>query len=203
MAPKLSKSFDMSHLKRIFIDQPNPSPFMKKTFGFIFTIICLSAIVVVPGQSFAQTTMEEFVAKWDNSKQFTLEVVDKMPDNLLDYKPDPGAMSFKEQVTHLSAVIVMISSNFLKGGDPGFAADAKPATKAELRAFVEKCYDYGKKSVAGLSDADRAEKVEIFGSQATRRQVIALMDDHTTHHRGAAVSYIRANGIEPPAYRGW
>lgn len=176
---------------------------MKKTFGFVFTVLCLMAFFAVPGQSIAQTTMEEFVAKWDNSKQFTLEVVDKMPENLLDYKPSDGAMSFKEQIAHLSGVIVYISSNFLKGGDPGFAADAKPANKAELRAFVEKCYDYGKKTISSLSEADRAEKVDIFGSQATRRQVIALIDDHCTHHRGAAVSYIRSNGIEPPRYRGW
>jgi uncharacterized damage-inducible protein DinB len=176
---------------------------MKKTLNSLFTMVCLALLFALPSQSFAQTTMEEFVAKWDNSKQFTLEVVDKMPENLFDYKPDDGGMSFKEQVTHLSAAIVMISSNFLKGGDPGFAADSKPATKAELRAFVEKCYDYGKKTISNLNDSDRAEKVEIFGSQATRRQVIALIDDHCTHHRGAAVAYIRANGIEPPRYRGW
>ncbi|MCC5928573.1 MAG: hypothetical protein JJU28_04940 [Cyclobacteriaceae bacterium] len=28
------------------------------------------------------------------------------------------------------------------------------------------------------------------------------MDDHTTHHRGAAISYIRSQGIKPPSYRG-
>lgn len=175
---------------------------MKKTYEFLFTMVCLAALFVAPGRSFAQTTMEEFVAKWDNSKQFTLEVVDKMPENLLDYKPSDGAMSFKEQIAHLSGVIVYISSNFLKGGDPGFAADSKPANKAELRAFVEKCYEYGKKTVLNLNEADRAQQIEVFGNQATRRQVIGLMDDHSTHHRGAAISYIRANGIEPPDYRG-
>lgn len=175
---------------------------MKKTFNVLFTMVALALLFALPGQSFAQTTMEEFVAKWDNSKQFTLEVVDKMPENLLDYKPSDGAMSFKEQITHLSGVIVYISSNFLKGGDPGFAADAKPANKAELRAFVEKCYEYGKKTVLNLNEADRAQQIEVFGNQATRRQVIGLMDDHSTHHRGAAISYIRANGIEPPDYRG-
>ena len=78
----------------------------------------------------AQMTMDEFLMKWDNSKQLTLDVVEKMPDNLLDYRPHESAMSFKEQVTHV-------------GG-----------------------------SIAGLS------------------------------HRGAAISYIRSNGIEPPAFNG-
>lgn len=162
----------------------------------VFALVCTTAI------SNAQTTISEFVAKWDNSKAFTLEVVDKMPDNLLDYKPDAGAMSFKEQVTHLSGAMVMISSRFLNGAAPSFAADAKPATKAELKTFVENCYAYTKATVANLSEAQLAEVVDIFGGKGSRRQVIGLIDDHTTHHRGAAISYIRANGIEPPQYRG-
>ncbi len=166
------------------------------------TALVLFAWLCATGLANAQTTIDEFVAKWDNSKQFTLEVVDKMPDNLLDYKPDAGAMSFKEQITHLSGTMVMISSRFLNGATPSFAADAKPATKAELKAFVENCYAYTKSTVAKLSEAQLAEVVDIFGGKGSRRQVIGLADDHTTHHRGAAISYIRANGIEPPAYRG-
>jgi uncharacterized damage-inducible protein DinB len=187
---------------RIFIEKHQNPIFMKakklisKIAIVVFAFVCTTAIAN------AQTTISEFVAKWDNSKAFTLEVVDKMPDNLLDYKPDAGAMSFKEQITHLSGVMVMISSRFLKGEAPSFAADAKPATKAELRAFVENCYAYAKTTVGKLSEAQLAEVVEIFGGTGSRRQVIGLMDDHTTHHRGAAISYIRANGIEPPAYRG-
>ena len=166
------------------------------------TALVLFAWICATGLANAQTTIEEFVAKWDNSKQFTLEVVDKMPDNLLDYKPDAGAMSFKEQITHLSGVMVMISSRFLNGATPSFAVDAKPTTKAELKAFVENCYAHTKSTVAKLSEAQLAEVVDIFGGKGSRRQVIGLVDDHTTHHRGAAISYIRANGIEPPAYRG-
>jgi uncharacterized damage-inducible protein DinB len=98
--------------------------------------------------------------------------------------------------------MVMISSRFLNGAAPSFAADAKPATKAELKTFVENCYAYAKTTVGKLSEAELAEVVEIFGGTGSRRQVIGLMDDHTTHHRGAAISYIRANGIEPPQYRG-
>lgn len=150
----------------------------------------------------AQTTMEEFLTKWEAGKQFSLEVVDKMPEELYDYRPEAAGMSFSEQVTHFASAIAGISQRFLNGRDPGFDIGAKPATKAELRAFVEACYDYGTKTFKSLGIVDLEEKVEIFGTAATRREVIALIDDHCTHHRGAAVSYIRANGIEPPRYRG-
>lgn len=150
----------------------------------------------------AQTTIDEFVTKWDNGKQFTMDVVDKMPDNLLDYKPHASAMSFNEQVTHLSGAMVMIAKNFLNGSDPSFNPSVKPTTKEELKALVAASYDYVKITTSGLTAAQFAEKVEIFGNIASRRQVLALIDDHTTHHRGAAISYIHANGIEPPRFSG-
>lgn len=175
---------------------------MKTQNRVLLIATVLMAFFSIQTVSFAQTTMEEFLRKWENSKQFTLEVVDKMPDNLYDYKPEAAGMSFNEQVTHLSSAIAGISQRFLNGTDPGFAIDAKPATKAELRAFVEKCYDYGTKTFKNLGSPALDEKIEIFGSKASRREVISLIDDHCTHHRGAAISYIRANGIEPPRYRG-
>ncbi len=149
----------------------------------------------------AQTTMEEFLSKWENGKQFAIEVVDKMPDNLMDYKPDSESMSFKKQIVHFSGAIVGISKGFVNGAEPGFAADAKPQTKEELKAFIISCYDYGKATFGNLSEAQLGEQIDSFAGNVTRRQMIGLIDDHITHHRGAAISYIRANGIVPPAFR--
>jgi uncharacterized damage-inducible protein DinB len=165
--------------------------------------IGLSLVFLVCVQTFtyAQTTIEEFAAKWENSKQFTLEVVDKMPDDLMNYKPHASAMSFSEQIIHLSSAAAGISQRFLNGAAPSFDLGAKPASKAEMKAFVTACFDYAKGTVGGLSPDELAESVEIFGNTGTRRQIVALIDDHTTHHRGAAIAYIRANGIEPPSFR--
>jgi uncharacterized damage-inducible protein DinB len=174
---------------------------MEKTKKIFILGIGLIAFFCIQTVSFAQTTMEEFLMKWENSKQFTLEVVDKMPDDLLDYKPHESAMSFSEQIIHLSSAAAGISQRFLNGADPSFDLGAKPANKLALKAFVTSCFDYAKKTVAALPAEQLAEKIEIFGMNATRRQVVGLIDDHTTHHRGAAIAYIRAQGIEPPAFR--
>lgn len=150
----------------------------------------------------AQTTMEEFLAKWDSSKAFTLEVLEKMPDNLLDYRPHESAMSFKEQVTHVAGSVGGLAQGFMLGADPGFKMDAEPQTRAELKQFINDCYDYGKATISKLTEAQLAEKIDTFAGEVTRRQMLGLIDDHATHHRGAAVSYIRSNGIDPPAFRG-
>jgi uncharacterized damage-inducible protein DinB len=172
----------------------NKTYFLAPAFAFMVFLSLINPVA-------AQTTMEEFLSKWENGKKFAIEVVDKMPDNLLDYRPGPEAMSFKEQVTHFSSAIVGLSQGFLNGAEPGFASDAKPQTKEELKAFIILCYDYGKASFLNLSDAQLGEHIDSFAGKVTRRQMIGLIDDHITHHRGAAISHIRANGIVPPAFR--
>ncbi|AFL83475.1 hypothetical protein Belba_0828 [Belliella baltica DSM 15883] len=173
---------------------------MKTNKTILASALSILFLCIVQFTATAQTTMEEFMMKWENGKQFTLEVVDKMPDDLQNYKPHETAMSFNEQITHLSSAIAGISKGFLSGEDPAFDLTSKPANKEELKAFVTACYDYGKATFSKLTEAQLAEKVEIFGNTASRRQIIALIDDHCTHHRGAAISYIRANGIEPPRF---
>lgn len=164
----------------------------------------LSAVFLTIGSlAQAQTTKEEFLSKWDNSKKFTLDVLAKMPDSGMDYKTDPGAMSFKEQIHHIGNAIVGISQGFLKGSTEAPSLDLKTASREQLAEFVAKAYDYGAATVKSLSAADEAEVIEVFGNKVTRRQVEALLGDHCTHHRGAAIAYLRANGVEPPAFVGF
>lgn len=176
---------------------------MKTTFKLTFAAFFSATLMLFATMAQAQTTKEEFLAKWENSKKFTLDVLAKMPDSGMDYKTDPGAMSFKEQIHHIGNAIVGISQGFLKGSANVPSLDVKTATRADLAKFVAAAYDYGAATVKALSDADAAEKIEVFGNTVSRRQVEALLIDHSTHHRGSAIAYLRANGVEPPAFVGF
>lgn len=176
---------------------------MKKSLQFLSGSIMLAIFMMVATATTAQTTKEEFLSKWQNSKQFTIDVLNKMPDSGMDYKTDPAAMTFKEQIHHVGNAIVGISQGFLKGGDPGFTIELATASKAELADYVAKCFDYGAATMEALSDADAAESIEVFGNNVTRRQVMALLMDHSTHHRGSAIAYLRVQGAEPPAFVGF
>ncbi|MDF2156429.1 DinB family protein [Algoriphagus sp. CAU 1675] len=151
----------------------------------------------------AQTTMDEFLTKWNNGKQFTIDVLNKMPDSGMDYKTDPSAMSFKEQIHHIASSMVGISQGFLLGAEPGFSIDLKTATREELADYVAKSYDYATATMKALSPEQAGVVQNVFGFEVSRRQVMALLMDHSTHHRGAAIAYLRANGVEPPAFVGF
>jgi uncharacterized damage-inducible protein DinB len=176
---------------------------MKKTIKLTFAAFFSASLMLFASMAQAQTTKDEFLTKWENSKKFTLDVLAKMPDSGMDYKTDPGAMSFKEQIHHIGMAIVGISQGFLKGAENGPTLDVKTASRADLAKFVADAYDYGAATVKALSDADAAATIEVFGNNVTRRQVEALLIDHSTHHRGSAIAYLRANGVEPPAFVGF
>lgn len=176
---------------------------MKKLVKFISSSILLGVYFLISTQVIAQTSKEEFMSKWMNGKQFTLDVLDKMPDSGMDYKTDPEAMSFKEQIHHIGSAMVGISQGYLMGGKPDFTVDVKTATKAQLAEFVAKSYDYAAKAMAAMTVEQGKEVLDVFGNQASRNQVMALLMDHSTHHRGAAIAYLRSNGVEPPAFVGF
>ncbi len=186
-----------------FLTSNKPQQVMKRLAKIITGSILLGIYFLVSTQVMAQTSKEEFMSKWKNSKQFTLDVLDKMPDSGMDYKTDPAAMSFKEQIHHIGSAIVGISQGYLMGGQPDFTIDLATASKAELSAYVAKCYDYGTKAMAAITPEQGKETQDVFGNQVSRNQVMALLMDHSTHHRGAAIAYLRSNGVEPPAFVGF
>ena len=176
---------------------------MKTNLQVFFSALLVAVMTISSSLVQAQTTKEEFLSKWENSKKFTLDVLAKMPDSGMDYKTDPGAMTFKEQIHHIGTAIAGISKGFLKGADNTPSLDVKTATREQLAAFITAAYDYGANTVKGLSAADEAEKIEVFGNMVSRRQVEALLIDHSTHHRGSAIAYLRVVGVEPPAFVGF
>ncbi len=175
-----------------------------KSFSKLFGVLVMLFSFLAVGTLQAQTTVEEFVAKWGNGEKFTLDVLNAMPDSGMDYKPADESMSFKEQLHHIGGGIVGISQGFLNGDEASAPKlDLEGASKEDLAKYLSDAYAYGKATVAALSEEELAEVIPVFGTEASRRQVIALIDDHCTHHRGVAVAYLRANGVKPPSFVGF
>ncbi|GGZ19439.1 hypothetical protein GCM10007049_09830 [Echinicola pacifica] len=152
----------------------------------------------------AQTNQEEFLAKWNGMKGYTVEIIEAMPEDKLDFTPAEGVMSFREMAMHIAGANVMMASKFLKEGDPGMDMEKKDMNKAELKMAVEKSFDFVANICKSLTEDELAEEVEVFGgAMVSRRQVENLIDTHGIHHRGNMIVYLRLSGVEPPAFRAW
>ncbi|GAB3660061.1 DinB family protein [Echinicola sediminis] len=152
----------------------------------------------------AQTSQNEFISKWENMKAYTIEILEAMPEDKLDYKPTDDVRSFKELLLHIAGGNVMMANGFLKEGDPGVDFENHNMSKAELKDAIATSFDFVAETFSSLSEDELAEEVEVFGgNKITRRQVEGLIDSHGIHHRGNLVVYLRMNDITPPQFRAW
>lgn len=146
----------------------------------------------------------DFLLKWENAREYTLEYAEAMPSTLYDYEPAEDTRPFHEQLTHVCGNMIWLSTDFLGGeGLTGKEVDNPPVDKAGVIALLEKSFDYTAETVAALDSDDLDEEVQFFAGPMTRRRILFLLTDHVTHHRGQLAIYLRLQGIVPPRYRGW
>jgi uncharacterized damage-inducible protein DinB len=148
--------------------------------------------------------VNEFLQKWNNSKAYTIALLEAYPADKLDYKPSDSVMSFREQVVHMILGIVWHSGTYLQEKQFSSTFERnKIYDKNELIKIMTEAYDFSSEIVRTLTPEDLEERVDFFAGNFTKRQILNLMDDHVTHHRGELIVYLRLNNVKPPDYRGW
>ncbi len=169
----------------------------------ILTFSCLLILFATSPISAQDSFLKDYKLKWKNATEYTLEFAQAMPEDQYGYKPMPVEMTFREQLKHIAANMVWLSSSYLDGKhtsiDPTKAGDSKK----EIIGMLEQAFAYARETIDGLEEKGLNETVDFFAGTMTKRRILLLMTDHVTHHRGQLVVYLRMNNVVPPSYRGW
>ncbi len=152
----------------------------------------------------SELLIAESLKKWKNASAYTLELAAAMPQDKFDFKPVEGEMSFGEQLDHIGQNMTWLAGDYLKGEKFKHPLqDKKERTPAETIELLTASLAFAEEAIANTSPDSLSIVKEFFAGPMSRRQIIALMHDHHTHHRGQLIVYLRLNGIKPPKYRGW
>lgn len=135
----------------------------------------------------------------------TKKVIAAIPDAKSDYKPDPNARSAWELAWHLANSDI----EFLDGiADQKFApteterAD-KPQNVAELVEWYDKHFKRASARVAALSTEQLLTPIDFFGVfHLPGIFYLGFLNNHSIHHRGALVTYLRPMGAKVPSVYG-
>lgn len=65
---------------------------------------------------------------------------------------------------------------------------------------IDTTFDETIKFISNFDINRLEERLDYFGTDKTKRQVLLLLADHITHQRGQMLVYIRLNGLKPPRY---
>ena len=78
-----------------------------------------------------------------------------------------------------------------------------PKTKEEIIQQLTISFDKVTEIIKTICEEDLTTEVDFFAGPKSKLQILNLLQDHVTHHRGQLIVYLNLNNIKPPKYRGW
>lgn len=143
---------------------------------------------------------------WNISGDLALEFADAMPAEYYDYRPvdNDELYTYAGQMLHIAQNSNGLMGSYITGKEPPkIPESAEGQSKDSIMAALRDAFDFGRQVIAEQTPESLIEEVEFFAGPLPRWHVIFIAQDHTAHHIGQSVIYLRAKGITPPSYRKW
>lgn len=65
---------------------------------------------------------------------------------------------------------------------------------------IHKTFDETIKLISEFDVTKLKDELDFLGLNRTKRQILLLLAEHITHHRGQMIVSLRLNGLAPPRY---
>ena len=164
----------------------------------------LILLILFSLNSFSQNeTIDTFLEKWQNSKTYLLDMAKAMPEENYTFKPTEREMSFAEQLLHIKGNMDWLSTSYFTSEKFDKKKDETVYSKDEIISMLEKSFDNVYEVIKNTKPKNLKDKVDFFAGPKTKLQILNLLQDHVTHHRGQLIVYLNLKGITPPKYVGW
>lgn len=131
---------------------------------------------------------DQLLSTVENSKNYTLQVAEAMPEKGYHFKPAGAGWNFGELMHHIAYGIQWWQNNNITGNKTSWDPPPTKNNKQEIVAYLTLAYEALHKTL----------KQQPLNEESTNGVHATI--DHITHHRGQAVLYLRTNGIQPPEY---
>lgn len=169
--------------------------------------VILLLVFLLNGTVFAQQDpfIADFLLRWENARQYTLQMVEAMPERHFDFRPVKEEMTFGEQCLHMVSNIYNLTNRYIQEDSLYKKPDTHSSVmdKQEIINWINKAFDDASDVVANIDPRDLDTLTDFFDGPISKRRVVMLLNDHQSHHRGQMVVYLRLKGVTPPKYVGW
>lgn len=130
-----------------------------------------------------------------------VDLANAVPADKLMWRPSADSRSFAEVLLHVAGERYGILS--LMGAEKPAGYDRKTFEKSttdrtQIVAELNKSYDFAKKTIGGMTNADFARLLPKLGPQANAGDVVYILVADAHEHLGQAITYARVNGVVPP-----
>jgi uncharacterized damage-inducible protein DinB len=163
------------------------------------TTLLLGAALVLPVLAQEGGMPPQLVDHWKTSKKYVLALAEQMPAADYSFKPNPAEMSFGEQMAHIAGSNSYFFATLSGQKDPL----GKPANfeKATVIKMLNDSYDFVISAMGTIKHETMMKTFDGEGGKMTGMEMMLLAIDHTAHHRGQCIVYLRAKNIKPADYQ--
>ena len=171
----------------------------------LFLTCTLGALLTVTAAGQMNFT-EFYLESMERAQNYTIELVEIMPEDKFDFKPVDEVSSFQDQVTHVIKNIGFLQTYITGERDsPIRDLDLQNVSKQELLANLKVAFDHLQNITKDLKEKDLIKAVNFFKEDVRmdKRAILLLIKNHMTLHQGQLVVYLRLNGLTPPRFNGY
>lgn len=161
------------------------------------------AVADVAGDAMSSNAMTSALASdFPRLSEALVQYAEAMPADKYGFKPTPEVDSFGEALMHAASAVMGVCGTISDAAPPEVNMEA--TSKEDIIAAIKTVYAHAADVVGGLSDSDLSDEVSLFGGaiETTKAGAIGIASNHSTHHKGGLVVYLRLNGITPPQFGG-
>lgn len=164
-------------------------------FGTAFTLVA-SARGDSPSL-FTSTVLNGF----NDASEKVVKLADALSDEQYAWRPGEGVRSSREVLLHIAGAnfyfATMLGAKLPEGVNPR-ELEKTATTKAAVIAVLKQSIDVARSALQGISEADLATEIDLFGHKAPKARLVLLFDEHAHEHLGQLIAYARVNGVTPP-----
>jgi uncharacterized damage-inducible protein DinB len=151
--------------------------------------------------------IDAFRSLWTSEAEYTIRLLEALPTDQYDFRPDPKGRSIGELAWHLSEIDACLSFGIAEGR---FRLEDEPPDlkrPREIRLLApgyRRVHDQAAARLESLESDQLDEPVTFFdGRRLTIRDVLwSELLHHLIHHRGQLVQMCRMAGGTPPGLYG-
>ena len=167
--------------------------------------IVAAAAAFPPAPARAQDTPDfraEFTGQFEASAQKLVALARAMPAGSYSWQPMEGVASVARAYMHIARYNYMYPHQNLGIAPPDGmeyrTLEEAVTEKDEVVEILAASMDHVRGAVKGMSDADLAAPVELYGRQVASWAVLLQLITHMNEHLGQEIAYARMNGVVPP-----
>lgn len=156
------------------------------------------------------TMAQSMLPEFDNEMANTRKMLERIPENKFDYKPDPKSMPMGKLASHVVEMVGWLKDT-IQQPSIDISPDMKPYAATSRKDLLDK-FDQNAASsraaLAGVSDQAMMQEwtLKVGGNPMFSMPRVAVIRsmimNHVIHHRAQLSVYYRMNGVPVPGMYG-